>query len=176
METKVLIRYAPKPNTANPLPHWWYLWNLIKIGSLALEIYLFKCVDDRRRTTNARALLYYKLTLWAFGSGELKMINPHDSNCTISKESYVTKLGLELATHGSAIRCATDCAVKPELLLVYTIVEYTDTFYSRRYALTLAGVKIHGFQKEWTWRWTHSQNSKQLTCQVCGPDQLVSTD
>ena len=34
------------------------------------DIFVHKCVR-RTSTTDARALLYYKLTLWAFGSGEL---------------------------------------------------------------------------------------------------------
>ena len=51
--------------------------NLMKIGQLALEIFKFESVDDgQRRTTDGRRtddgpLVYYKLTLWAFGSGEL---------------------------------------------------------------------------------------------------------
>ena len=46
---------------------------MIKIGKLVLEIFLFEGVDDGWRTTNTDdgALRYSKLTLWAFGSGEL---------------------------------------------------------------------------------------------------------
>ena len=44
---------------------------MIKIGQLALEIFKFESVDDGRRTDDG-PLVYYKLTLWAFGSGELK--------------------------------------------------------------------------------------------------------
>ena len=47
---------------------------LIKIGQL--EIFEFESVDDddgRRRRTDDGPLVYYKLTLWAFGSGELKI-------------------------------------------------------------------------------------------------------
>ena len=50
-----------------------------------LEIFKFESVDDGRRTTDDDGrqtddgpLVYYKLTLWAFGSGELKM------DCTCS--------------------------------------------------------------------------------------------
>ena len=35
------------------------------------DIQVWKC-GQRRRRTDDRLLLYYKLTLWAFGSGELK--------------------------------------------------------------------------------------------------------
>ena len=41
--------------------------NLIKIGQLASEIFKFESKDD-----NDGPLVYYKLILWAFGSGELK--------------------------------------------------------------------------------------------------------
>ena len=42
METEVLIRSAPKPNTANPPPKWWYLWNWPPgLG----DILVWKCVD-----------------------------------------------------------------------------------------------------------------------------------
>ena len=45
--------------------------NLIKICHLASEIFKFENVDnDGRRLTNNGPLVYYKLTLWAFGSGE----------------------------------------------------------------------------------------------------------
>ena len=46
----------------------------MKIGSLASAIFKFESVDDdeRRRRIDDGPLVYYKLTLWAFGSGELK--------------------------------------------------------------------------------------------------------
>ena len=38
-----------------------------------MEIFLFESVDEHTdRWMADRALLYYKLNLWAFGSGELK--------------------------------------------------------------------------------------------------------
>ena len=41
---------------------------------MALEIFKFESVDDDgRRRTDDGPLVYYKLTLWAFGSGELKI-------------------------------------------------------------------------------------------------------
>ena len=58
-------------------PHpWCYSYNLIKIGQLASEIFKFESVDDgrRRTTTDDGPLVYYKLTLWAFGKDELKKI------------------------------------------------------------------------------------------------------
>ena len=80
METTVLIQSAPKPYAAFPPSQWCYTYNLIKIGQLTSEIFKFESVDDdgRRRTTDDDGrtddgpLVYYKLTLWAFGSGELK--------------------------------------------------------------------------------------------------------
>ena len=42
---------------------------------LASEIFEFESVDNgrRRRRTDDGPLVYYKLTMWAFGSGELKI-------------------------------------------------------------------------------------------------------
>ena len=54
-----------------PPPQWCYTSNLIKIGQLASEIYKFERVVNGRRRTDDGPLVYYKLTLWAFGSGEL---------------------------------------------------------------------------------------------------------
>ena len=45
------------------------------IGQMASEIFKFESVDeddDGRRRKDDGPLVYYKLTLWAFGSGELK--------------------------------------------------------------------------------------------------------
>ena len=73
VETKVLTRSAPKPNTANLSPHWRYLWNLINISQLTLEVCLFESMDARTHTrTDDGALLYYKVTFWVFGSDKLK--------------------------------------------------------------------------------------------------------
>ena len=66
METTILIQSAPKPNAINPPTQLWFTLNLIKIGLLASEIFLFEIVDGRttddgrRRTTDA--CLSYKLT------------------------------------------------------------------------------------------------------------------
>ena len=76
MEARVLIQSAPKPYAAFPPPQWCYTLNLIKIGQLASEIFKFESVDDgrmdARRWTDDGPVVYYKLTLWAFGSSELK--------------------------------------------------------------------------------------------------------
>ena len=72
METRVLFRSAPNAYAAFPPSQWCYTQNLIEIGQLALAIFLFEIVmwTDDGRTTD---LVYYKLTLWAFGSGALKL-------------------------------------------------------------------------------------------------------
>ena len=44
---------------------------------MASEIFKFESVDDGRWQTDDWPLVYYKLTLWAFGSGELKKHNTH---------------------------------------------------------------------------------------------------
>ena len=67
METRVLIRSGPKPYAANPPPQWCSRWNLITIGQLVSEIFMFESVDTRtdgrtRGRTPAR-VSYYKLTL-----------------------------------------------------------------------------------------------------------------
>ena len=68
METRVLIRSAPKPYATPMMLH-------IKFDqdwpTGFRNIQVWKC---RRRRTNGRwPLVYYKLTFWAFGSGELKI-------------------------------------------------------------------------------------------------------
>ena len=47
--------------------------HLIKTGQLASEIFKFESVDDGHRRTDDGPLVYYKLTLRAFGSGELNI-------------------------------------------------------------------------------------------------------
>ena len=74
METTVLIQSAPKPDAAFPPSQWCYTYNLIKIGQLASEIFKFESVDDDGRMDDG-PLVYYKLTLCAFGSGELTRTN-----------------------------------------------------------------------------------------------------
>ena len=65
METTILIQSAPKPNAINPPTQLWFALNLIKIGLLASEIFLFEIVDGQRTTDGRRttdACLSYKLT------------------------------------------------------------------------------------------------------------------
>ena len=50
------------------------------------DIQVWKCGRRRTTTTDGGPLVYYKLTLWAFGSGELKTWarskqNPHNHEC-----------------------------------------------------------------------------------------------
>ena len=54
---------------AFPLPKRCYGLILTKLGPLVLEIYLFKIVDDGRQS-----YIIKKLTLWALGVDELKII------------------------------------------------------------------------------------------------------
>ena len=60
MVTTVLNKPVPKVNAVNAPPKQYYIWNLIKIGQLVQEIFMFESVDARTHG----ALLYYKLTLW----------------------------------------------------------------------------------------------------------------
>ena len=70
MESRVLIQTAQKPYADLPLIQWYCTENLIKIGQLASEIFKFESTDDGQRRTDDGPLVYYKLTLWTFGSGE----------------------------------------------------------------------------------------------------------
>ena len=47
MEIRVLIPSYPKPNAINPPPKWCFWWNLIMIGQLVSEIFMFESVDAR---------------------------------------------------------------------------------------------------------------------------------
>ena len=53
------------------------IWNLTLIGPVVSEEKMFKECGRRRRRTN-EAYLSYKLTKWAFGSGELKKRDRYD--------------------------------------------------------------------------------------------------
>ena len=68
-----MIRSYPKPNAVNPPPQWCSWWNLIMIGQLVSEIFMFESVDGR---TDGRRLESHTISSpWAFGSGELKMLD-----------------------------------------------------------------------------------------------------
>ena len=73
METRVLIQSVPKPYAAFSLIPVMLHIKLIKIGQLASELFKFESLDDDG------PLVYYKLTLWAFGSGELKIARVNNS-------------------------------------------------------------------------------------------------
>ena len=47
METRVLIRSYQKPNAVNRPHQWCFWWNLIMIGQLVSEIFMFESVDKR---------------------------------------------------------------------------------------------------------------------------------
>ena len=51
--------------------------NFFNIGKLASEIYKFESVENDKANNN-KLLLYYRLTLSAFGSGELTTKNKHE--------------------------------------------------------------------------------------------------
>ena len=90
METRVLIWSYPKPNAINPPPQWCFWWNLIMIGRLVSEIFMFESVDahkDRRtggrthRQTPAQ-VPYYKLTLslWLWWAKKYSSHTPRGSH------------------------------------------------------------------------------------------------
>ena len=67
----VLTRSSPKPNAANPSPHWCFWWNLIMICQLISEIFMFESVEGR--TDRGRLASHTISSPWAFGSGKLKI-------------------------------------------------------------------------------------------------------
>ena len=74
----ILVKW-PRPfqQTSIPPSHRSSIWNLTLIGSVVSEEKMFKeC--GRRTTDDVEAYLSYKLTKWAFGSGELKMKRVHE--------------------------------------------------------------------------------------------------
>ena len=70
METRVLIRSGPKPNAINPLPQWCSKCNLILIGQLVSEMFMFESVNGR--TDRPRHESHTISSPRAFGSVELK--------------------------------------------------------------------------------------------------------
>ena len=70
MVTIVLLQSAPKPNAAFPHPK-------DATDKIGLKSANWRYICSKLWTTdddNNGALLYYKLTLWAFGSSELKKV------------------------------------------------------------------------------------------------------
>ena len=68
---KTLCSLSPHPSDAtykiwSRLAKWLQRYSSLKVWTTT--------DDDRRRRTDDGPLVYYKLTLWAFGSGELKML------------------------------------------------------------------------------------------------------
>ena len=80
METTILIRSGPKPYAADPPPQWCFWWNLITIGQLVSEIFMFESVDARTDgQTHGRRLESHTISSpWAFRSGELTKANHSD--------------------------------------------------------------------------------------------------
>ena len=69
MANTVLIQSAPKPNAAFPLPTDASDKIWLKLAGCSWRYFCSKVW-----TTDDRAFQYYKLTLWALGSGELKHV------------------------------------------------------------------------------------------------------
>ena len=70
MTTTVLIQSDPKPYAAFPAPQWCYTKKTDQDWPTGLrDIKVQKC---GQRQTDGGPLVYYKLTLWAFGLGEPK--------------------------------------------------------------------------------------------------------
>ena len=86
IKTRVLIRSGPKPYAANPHPQWCSRWNLMTIGQLVSEIFMFESVDARMDAqTHGRRLESHTISSpRAFGYGELKMFV-----CLIWFDSYI---------------------------------------------------------------------------------------
>ena len=71
MVTRVLVQSVPKPYAAfPPTPVMLHIKFDQDWPTGFRDIQVWKC-GRRRTTTDGGPLVYYKLTLWAFGSGEL---------------------------------------------------------------------------------------------------------
>ena len=90
-----------------PSPTCWIFY----IGQLASEIFKFESVDGRR-WTDGGPLVYYKFTLWAFGSGKLKMFKLKtnqalfENTCTAyytlkTVKSHFPSINTELQSYGT---------------------------------------------------------------------------
>ena len=82
MVTTVFNKSVPKLYAVNPPPQQCYIQNLIKIGQYFGRYSCLKVwTDSLQGKTYGGPSLYYKLTLWAFGSGELIIYNFHFCPC-----------------------------------------------------------------------------------------------
>ena len=91
------------------------------------DIQVWKC--GRRRRTDDGPLLYYKLTLWAFGSGELKMA--HFKKLLFCQKTFFwyqtssCKCSMCLYCVGKVLNCfGTSCGTSwiPRICTIYTHV------------------------------------------------------
>ena len=78
METRVLIQSAQKTYAAFPHPVMQHIkfdqnWPTGFRGIQDWKCGRRRMMDDGRRRTDDGPLVYFKLTLWALGSGELKI-------------------------------------------------------------------------------------------------------
>ena len=79
MAATLVMWPGPLEQTFVPPSHKSSIWNLTLIGPVVSEEKMFKECGRRQRTTEA--YLSYKLTIWAFGSGELKTAHPSPTCC-----------------------------------------------------------------------------------------------
>ena len=98
METRVLIRSHLKPNAVNPPPQWCSWWNLIMIGQLVSEMFMFESVDARTHARTQARVPYYKLTL----SHRLWWAN--NSKILSEKKKEITKM-LEMEAKDKIYLC-----------------------------------------------------------------------
>ena len=137
MDARVLIQSAFKHYAAFPHPQWCYTENLIKTGQLASEIFKFESVDDG-------PLVYYKLTLWAKGSAELKIKRASLSGFRIMGEAFLKSLSIYLGDNYSSYHLGVGC--KSSVLWFRNLV--------------LHNVEKHNLLLS-TWRFTSSNDNFQ---------------
>ena len=82
MATRVLIRSGPRPKAANPPPQWGSKWNLILIGQLVSELFMYESVDGRQLESHPIS------SSGAFDSGELK--KNYDTTITYCRPTHIT--------------------------------------------------------------------------------------
>ena len=97
-----------------------YIWNLVTIGPVVSEEKSFEIVDGRRTTDDdgrrrTTEPAYTISSPGAFGSGELKKRK--------EKQKYVARPGIEPRTPGLWVRCPTDCATRPSIMIMGSAVE-----------------------------------------------------